>query len=96
MCKKIVLSMTELFSFRLAGVTVLHRGIFDREVLMRRKLVILLTKIYSTPDGPEKIPLLDQFVEDFGKEPDLALLADQLYVHKATLRMLRLNFAQGF
>src|ERR1700693_168102 len=38
-----------------------------------------LTEIYAAPDGPEKVPLLDKFMADFGKG-GLELLADQLYV----------------
>ncbi len=39
-----------------------------------------LSKIYEAPDGPEKIQLLDAFAKDFADNPDLTLLADQLYV----------------
>ncbi len=39
-----------------------------------------LTEIYSAPDGPAKIALLDKFMADYGKD-DLELLGDQLYVN---------------
>jgi tetratricopeptide (TPR) repeat protein len=38
-----------------------------------------LAEIYSAPDGPEKVALLDKFTADFGSNSDMALLADQLY-----------------
>ena len=38
-----------------------------------------LAPIYSAPDGPDKIALLDKFMTDYGKG-DFELLGDQLYV----------------
>lgn len=38
-----------------------------------------LTPIYSAPDGPEKVALLDKFMSDYGKG-DFELLGDELYV----------------
>jgi len=38
-----------------------------------------LAAIYTAPDGPDKVTLLDKFMTDFGKG-DLELLADELYV----------------
>jgi len=38
-----------------------------------------LSQIYDTPDGPEKVALLDKFMADYGKD-ELALLGDQLYM----------------
>ncbi len=38
-----------------------------------------LKQIDATPDGPEKVALLDKFMAEFGKG-DLELLGDQLYV----------------
>src|SRR5580704_15666111 len=38
-----------------------------------------LLEIYSAPDGPAKIALLDKFMADFGKG-DFELLGDTLYV----------------
>jgi tetratricopeptide (TPR) repeat protein len=39
-----------------------------------------LSEIYAATDTAQKIVLLDKFVEEFGSKPDLALLADQLYL----------------
>jgi tetratricopeptide (TPR) repeat protein len=51
-----------------------------------------LSEIYATPDGPEKIALLDKFMADFGKG-DLELLADQLY---ASSYVAQKNYAKAY
>jgi tetratricopeptide (TPR) repeat protein len=38
-----------------------------------------LAAIYASPDGPDKVALIDKFMADFGKG-DLELLGDQLYM----------------
>ena len=38
-----------------------------------------LADIYAAPDTPDKIAMLDKFMQDYGKG-DLELLGDQLYV----------------
>ena len=51
-----------------------------------------LSEIYATPDGPEKIALLDKFMADYGKG-DLELLADQLY---ASSYVSQKNYAKAY